>query len=113
MPLHPDRLIPLQGVSNFRDLGGYAGDGGRPLAQRRLRFTAENARLDRDSAETDAEGRAQLVEHTCACLRSQSHLHVSQLMPQKFDHVVARSHCQANLNRKFGRDPFRCCFQCD
>lgn len=37
------------------------GDGGRPLAQRRLRFTAENARLDRDSAETDAEGRAQLV----------------------------------------------------
>jgi protein-tyrosine phosphatase len=36
MPHHPDRVFPLQGVSNFRDLGGYAGDGGRPLRWRRL-----------------------------------------------------------------------------
>jgi protein-tyrosine phosphatase len=36
MPDHPDRLLPLQGASNFRDLGGYAGDGGRPLRWRRL-----------------------------------------------------------------------------
>jgi protein-tyrosine phosphatase len=33
---HPDRVIPLQGVSNFRDLGGYAAEGGRPVRWRRL-----------------------------------------------------------------------------
>ncbi len=36
MPAHPDRVLPLQGVTNFRDLGGYPGDGGRPLRWRRL-----------------------------------------------------------------------------
>jgi protein-tyrosine phosphatase len=36
MPRHPDRHWPLQGASNFRDLGGYAGHGGRPLRWRRL-----------------------------------------------------------------------------
>ena len=35
-PLHPARLLPLQGATNFRDLGGYTGDGGRPLRARRL-----------------------------------------------------------------------------
>ncbi len=33
---HPDRLLPLQGVTNFRDLGGYAGLAGRPLRWRKL-----------------------------------------------------------------------------
>jgi len=46
---HPDRLIPLQGVSNFRDLGGYAGEGGRPLRWRRL------FRSDHFGALTDAD----------------------------------------------------------
>ena len=41
MPQHPDRVLPLQGASNFRDLGGYAGHGGRPLRWRRL-FRAEH-----------------------------------------------------------------------
>ena len=41
MPNHPDRLLRLQGASNFRDLGGYLGDGGRPLRWRRL-FRAEH-----------------------------------------------------------------------
>lgn len=36
MPDHPDRRLPLQGASNFRDLGGYPGAGGRPLRWRRL-----------------------------------------------------------------------------
>ncbi len=49
MPQHPDRLIPLQGVSNFRDLGGYAGEGGRPLRWRRL------FRSDHFGALTDAD----------------------------------------------------------
>jgi protein-tyrosine phosphatase len=35
-PLHPARLLPLQGATNFRDLGGYKGEGGRPLRARRL-----------------------------------------------------------------------------
>jgi protein-tyrosine phosphatase len=36
MTEHPDRLVPLQGACNFRDLGGYAGHGGRALRWRRL-----------------------------------------------------------------------------
>lgn len=32
----PTRVLPLQGASNFRDLGGYAGHEGRPLRWRRL-----------------------------------------------------------------------------
>lgn len=36
MPLHPDRVFLLQGVTNFRDLGGYAGADGRPVRWRRL-----------------------------------------------------------------------------
>jgi protein-tyrosine phosphatase len=35
-PLHPARLVPLQGATNFRDLGGYAGHGGRVLRARLL-----------------------------------------------------------------------------
>ncbi len=33
---NPERLLPLHGATNFRDLGGYAGQGGRPLRWRRL-----------------------------------------------------------------------------
>ena len=36
MPHHPDRVLPLQGATNFRDLGGYPGHDGRPLRWRRL-----------------------------------------------------------------------------
>ena len=36
MPQHPDRVLPLQGATNFRDLGGYLGRGGRPVRWRRL-----------------------------------------------------------------------------
>ena len=36
MPQHPDRVLPLQGASNFRDLGGYPGHGGRIVLWRRL-----------------------------------------------------------------------------
>ena len=36
MPQHPDRVLPLQGASNFRDLGGYPGHGGRSVRWRRL-----------------------------------------------------------------------------
>jgi len=36
MPHHPHRVWPLQGASNFRDLGGYPGEQGRPVRWRRL-----------------------------------------------------------------------------
>jgi len=36
MPHHPDRSLHLAGASNFRDLGGYAGAGGRAVRWRRL-----------------------------------------------------------------------------
>jgi protein-tyrosine phosphatase len=36
MPRHPDRVLRLQGATNFRDLGGYPGRDGRPLRWRRL-----------------------------------------------------------------------------
>jgi protein-tyrosine phosphatase len=49
MPLHPDRVFPLQGVTNFRDLGGYAGADGRPVRWRRL------FRSDHFGALTDAD----------------------------------------------------------
>jgi protein-tyrosine phosphatase len=32
----PERVLRLQGATNFRDLGGYPGHGGRPLRWRRL-----------------------------------------------------------------------------
>ncbi len=32
----PERVLPFQGASNFRDLGGYPGHGGRPVRWRRL-----------------------------------------------------------------------------
>jgi protein-tyrosine phosphatase len=37
----PTRLVPLQGATNFRDLGGYVGSDGRPLRWRRL-FRSEH-----------------------------------------------------------------------
>lgn len=36
MPDHPERLVPLSGASNFRDLGGYTGAGGRLVRWRCL-----------------------------------------------------------------------------
>ncbi len=45
------RVLPLQGASNFRDLGGYPGHGGRPVRWRRLFRSAHLADLshaDRD-----------------------------------------------------------------
>jgi protein-tyrosine phosphatase len=41
MPKHPDRVLPLQGATNFRDLGGYVGLNGRTVRWRRL-FRSEH-----------------------------------------------------------------------
>lgn len=47
-----DRSIPLSGASNFRDLGGYAGTGGRPVRWRRLFRSDHLAALTPHDAET-------------------------------------------------------------
>lgn len=41
MHLHPDRVLALEGATNFRDLGGYLGQGGRAVRWRRL-FRSEH-----------------------------------------------------------------------
>jgi protein-tyrosine phosphatase len=41
MPHHSDRVWRLQGATNFRDLGGYPGQDGRPLRWRKL-FRSEH-----------------------------------------------------------------------
>jgi protein-tyrosine phosphatase len=41
MSVTPERVVRLQGASNFRDLGGYAGHGGRSVRWRQL-FRAEH-----------------------------------------------------------------------
>ena len=38
---HPDRVVRLQGATNFRDLGGYPGHGGRAVRWRRLFRSAD------------------------------------------------------------------------
>ncbi len=63
MPRHPDRVWPLQGASNFRDLGGYPGRGGRPLRWRRL-FRSDHlaALTEADKARLAALGLAQAFD---------------------------------------------------
>jgi protein-tyrosine phosphatase len=63
MPDHPLRVLPLQGASNFRDLGGYAGHGGRSVRWRRL-FRSERLTLltPADHAQLDALGLARVID---------------------------------------------------
>ena len=48
MPHHPQRVWRLQGTTNFRDLGGYPGHGGRPVRWRRLFRSAHLGGLTTD-----------------------------------------------------------------
>lgn len=48
MPDHPDRLVRLDGASNFRDLGGYPAAGGRVVRWRRLYRSDHLAGLSAD-----------------------------------------------------------------
>lgn len=53
----PVRSVPLTGSSNFRDLGGYTGSGGRPVVWRKL-FRSDHLGLlnDNDIAQVDRLG---------------------------------------------------------
>ncbi len=54
---HPDRLVALRGASNFRDLGGYCGQGGRTVRWRQLFRSDQLADLsDDDRAQLGALG---------------------------------------------------------
>lgn len=77
MTNHPDRLIPLQGVSNFRDLGGYTGDGGRPLRWRRL-FRSDHfgALTDTDRARLAALGIARSFDFRGVAERAATPYHL-------------------------------------
>jgi len=53
--MHPPRHVPLQGASNFRDLGGYLGHGGRRVRWRLLFRSDHLAHLSApDRAQLDA-----------------------------------------------------------
>lgn len=63
MPDHSDRLLPLQGASNFRDLGGYPGEGGRAVRWRRLFRSDHLAQLsEADRAALAALGLSRSVD---------------------------------------------------
>lgn len=63
MPQHPERVRPLQGATNFRDLGGYRGADGRPLRWRRLFRSDHLAHLTpQDQAELQALGVRRAVD---------------------------------------------------
>ena len=55
MPLHPDRSLALAGASNFRDLGGYQGSGGRTVRWRKLFRSDHLAALTPEDARTLGE----------------------------------------------------------
>jgi protein-tyrosine phosphatase len=63
MPHHPHRVWPLQGASNFRDLGGYPGEQGRPVRWRRL-FRSDHlgGLTEADKAELARLGLAQAFD---------------------------------------------------
>ena len=52
MPNHPDRVLRLQGASNFRDLGGYRTTDGRSLRWRQLFRSEHLAGLSPDDHRT-------------------------------------------------------------
>ena len=63
MVRHPRRLVALHGASNFRDLGGYPGQGGRPLRWGRLFRSDHLAGLDAaDREQLAARGLARTLD---------------------------------------------------
>ena len=70
---YPGRLVPLEGAFNFRDLGGYPGEGGRPTRWGRLfRSDALHELTDGDVAVLRALGLRTVVD-----LRTERELHRS------------------------------------
>ncbi len=103
MPDHPDRFWPLQGASNFRDLGGYPGHGGRPLRWRRL-FRSDHlgGLTAADKAQLAALGLAQAFDFRGVAERaaagyqlpgvSQHSLAIEPTVVQRMHDLVADGH---------------------
>ena len=103
MPDHPDRVWPLQGASNFRDLGGYPGHGGRPLRWRRL-FRSDHlgGLTAADKAQLAALGLAQAFDFRGVAERaaagyeltgvSQHSLAIEPTVVQRMHDLVADGH---------------------
>ena len=70
-----DRILPLEGVENFRDYGGYAVPGGRRVVRGRLWRSAHHggatdADLERVEEELRAEARPALLEGVMEALEA-------------------------------------------
>jgi protein-tyrosine phosphatase len=100
---HRDRVWPLQGASNFRDLGGYPGHGGRPLRWRRLFRSDHLARLtDADRAVLQGLGLGRAIDFRGAEERAaapydlpgvvQHSLAIEPMVAQRINELVAAGH---------------------
>lgn len=79
----PERAIPLAGATNFRDLGGYTGLGGRPLKWRKIFRSDHLGQLSQDDVSQlcalglarvcDFRGVQERKAHPCALPGAQVH----------------------------------------
>lgn len=82
----PSRALPLQGASNFRDLGGYAGLDGRPLRWRKL---FRSAHLGELTAEDISMLQALGVSRVLDFRGSEERLSAPCVLPQATVHALS------------------------
>ena len=103
MHLHPDRVLALEGATNFRDLGGYLGQGGRAVRWRRLFRSEHLAALtaaDRATMQTLGIARAYdfrgHTERAAAAYRwpglAHHHLSIEPTVVQRLREAAATGH---------------------
>ncbi len=99
----PSRHLPLTGASNFRDLGGYAGHGGRTVRWRRLfrsdhlaTLTAQDHALLADlglSRVCDFRGVTERAELACSLPEATVHsLAIEPVVVQGMKHLIEVGH---------------------
>ena len=99
----PSRHLPLTGASNFRDLGGYAGHGGRTVRWRRLfrsdhlaTLTAQDHALLADlglSRVCDFRGVTERAELACSLPEATVHsLAIEPVVVQGMKHLIEAGH---------------------
>ncbi len=103
MTKHPDRMVPLTGATNFRDLGGYVGRGGRPVRWRWLYRSDHLGHLTAaDQAELQRRGLTRAldfrgVQESAGAAYSlpglQRHaLHIEPTVVQRLQSIADRGH---------------------
>jgi protein-tyrosine phosphatase len=100
---HPDRVLRLEGASNFRDLGGYPGQDGRPLRWRRL-FRSDHlgGLSDADRVELRSLGLARVIDFRGEAERAaapydlpgveQHSLAIEPMVAQRMQELAAAGH---------------------